>query len=281
MEYLMTYGWAILIIAVVLGALFSLGVFNGANFAPKAPPGACQVFRPNGPGTTSFVNLEGVCNGELPEYVTSFNGASSVITVPSSTSLSSLPNGVTWTVWFYVPSSASGTPALASQFVSASSWIDFWFSSTTELRYEAGSVPCDAYTSGSAVSPNTWYFAALVYSPSSNTVTGYLDNNNVGSCSGAGLFTQDSAALNIGAYSTSPYFNGYLANFQDYNTSLSGPEVNALYLEGIGGAPIDLQNLVAWWPLNGNANDYSGNMNNGQATNVIYTSSWTNGYTAP
>jgi len=28
MEYLMTYGWAILIIAVVLGALFSLGVFN-------------------------------------------------------------------------------------------------------------------------------------------------------------------------------------------------------------------------------------------------------------
>ena len=32
MEYLMTYGWAILIIAVVLGALFSLGVFNGQNF---------------------------------------------------------------------------------------------------------------------------------------------------------------------------------------------------------------------------------------------------------
>ena len=31
MEYLMTYGWAILIIAVVLGALFSLGVFNGNN----------------------------------------------------------------------------------------------------------------------------------------------------------------------------------------------------------------------------------------------------------
>ena len=29
MEYLMTYGWAILIIAVVLGALFALGVFTG------------------------------------------------------------------------------------------------------------------------------------------------------------------------------------------------------------------------------------------------------------
>jgi len=32
MEYLMTYGWAILVIAVVLGALYSLGIFNGANF---------------------------------------------------------------------------------------------------------------------------------------------------------------------------------------------------------------------------------------------------------
>jgi len=35
MEYLMTYGWAILIIAVVLGALFSLGIF-GANTASTA-----------------------------------------------------------------------------------------------------------------------------------------------------------------------------------------------------------------------------------------------------
>ncbi|MGC9010605.1 MAG: hypothetical protein ACP5JN_00435 [Candidatus Micrarchaeia archaeon] len=38
--------------------------------------------------------------------------------------------------------------------------------------------------------------------------------------------------------------------------------------EGIGGAPIDLQHLVAWWPLNGNANDYSGNGNNGVPSNV-------------
>ena len=36
MEYLMTYGWVILIIAVVLAALFELGVFNGSNLAPQA-----------------------------------------------------------------------------------------------------------------------------------------------------------------------------------------------------------------------------------------------------
>ncbi|MGC8710106.1 MAG: hypothetical protein ACP5RF_00615 [Candidatus Micrarchaeia archaeon] len=32
MEYLMTYGWAILIIAVILGAFFSIGVFNPSLF---------------------------------------------------------------------------------------------------------------------------------------------------------------------------------------------------------------------------------------------------------
>ena len=67
MEYLMTYGWAILVIAVVLGVLYSLGVFNPSNFAPKAQPGSCQVFRPNGPGTSYDLNLEGTCNGELPQ----------------------------------------------------------------------------------------------------------------------------------------------------------------------------------------------------------------------
>ena len=36
MEYLMTYGWAILIIAVVLGALFSLGVFSGNSLLGNA-----------------------------------------------------------------------------------------------------------------------------------------------------------------------------------------------------------------------------------------------------
>ena len=80
MEYLMTYGWAILIIAIVLVALFSLGVFNSANFAPKAPPGSCQVIRPFGTGTTQDMNLEGECNGELPNYVAQFNGQNSDIT---------------------------------------------------------------------------------------------------------------------------------------------------------------------------------------------------------
>ncbi|MDE1873711.1 MAG: hypothetical protein KGI04_01155 [Candidatus Micrarchaeota archaeon] len=58
MEYLMTYGWAILIIAVVLGALFSLGVFSsGALLGTSCIAGAgyqCQNMVLNSNGNLSF-----------------------------------------------------------------------------------------------------------------------------------------------------------------------------------------------------------------------------------
>ncbi len=58
MEYLMTYGWAILIIAVVLGALYSLGIFNGANFlggtCVAAPGYLCSNPLIDTDGTLSF-----------------------------------------------------------------------------------------------------------------------------------------------------------------------------------------------------------------------------------
>ena len=57
MEYLMTYGWAILIIAVVLAALFGLGILNLSNVSPRAPPNSCRVFGIS--QTTQFLNLEG------------------------------------------------------------------------------------------------------------------------------------------------------------------------------------------------------------------------------
>ncbi|MDE1822961.1 MAG: hypothetical protein KGH50_01415, partial [Candidatus Micrarchaeota archaeon] len=58
--------------------------------------------------------------------------------------------------------------------------------------------------------------------------------------------------------------------------------VKALYKEGIGGAPIDLQHLIGWWPLNGNANDYSGSNNQGTITGpIVWSASWQAGYSQP
>ena len=44
MEYLVTYGWAILIIAIVLAGLFALGIFNFNSFSSRARPGGCGWF---------------------------------------------------------------------------------------------------------------------------------------------------------------------------------------------------------------------------------------------
>ena len=77
------------------------------------------------------------------------------------------------------------------------------------------------------------------------------------------------------------YFNGSIADVQVYNTSLDANSVSALYVEGIGGAPITVQNMVAWWPLNGDTLDYSGNLNNGASTKVTFSNQWLGGYTVP
>ena len=98
----------------------------------------------------------------------------------------------------------------------------------------------------------------------------------------AGTIALNSQPGNMGYdYWNGWYGAGYLSNVQIYNTSLDAGQISALYLKGIGAAPIAPQNCVGWWPLNGDVNDYSGNNNNGAATAISYTSSWTSGYTAP
>jgi len=301
MEYLMTYGWAILIIAVVLGALFQLGVFNANNFAPKAPPGACQVFRPNGPGTTSFINLEGVCSGELPQYVSYFSGTN----FGTDSYISFSPDNVgstSFSVSFWLQSpitSSVDIPLFGNQYTENDGQANWEFEYDTRnmngcgpvsIRLNDGTTPAG---SGEFVSyPVTGHYATsftnfvAVVSLTSKTVTWYVDDVVTNVCGGPafsynGIFSNSNSLLlgTNGAHSN--YFPGEIANVQIYNTSLSANEIQALYLEGIGGAPINLQHLVGWWPLNGNANDYSGNGNNGQINNVNFVSNWWSSYTPP
>jgi hypothetical protein len=58
---------------------------------------------------------------------------------------------------------------------------------------------------------------------------------------------------------------------QVYNSVLSPSQVAQLYEEGIDGIPISNSMLIAWWPLNGDFNDYSGYGNTATSFNVVYT----------
>jgi hypothetical protein len=139
-----------------------------------------------------------------------------------------------------------------------------------------------SYSPAIPVNSVAWTYIVLTYD--GTTFKPYINGvyQSAGATSAAGpLDSSAGKALYIGMRTASGYapFNGYISNVQIYNISLSANEIQTLYIGGIGGPPLLLQNLVGWWPLNGDANDYSGNNNNGAPFNVVYSSSWYSGYT--
>ena len=66
--------------------------------------------------------------------------------------------------------------------------------------------------------------------------------------------------------------NGKIADIQMYDIALSNNQIKTLYGEGYAGIPVTTNGLIAWFPLDGNANDYSGNNNNGVPTAVNWIS---------
>ncbi len=270
----MTYGWAILIIAIVLVALFSLGIFNSGNFAPRAQPGSCEVLR-----TAVQTSLVGQCNGELPQYVAQFPGYPNPGVIISD---SRFPNGdKSVSILAWVKTTQSADYPFVLNYGEYGTAEEDWM-----LGIYSGQVCPDSWSdhrcAGPLVNNNTWNLVGFTYSGGTNVEVYINGISYTGTGSGTpNVQTGSGTMANIGGGTSGFNFTGYIANVQIYNLSLSQSDMLALYKEGIDGAPINVNNLVGWWPLNGNANDYSGNGNDGTATNVIYTSAWTSGYSAP
>jgi hypothetical protein len=152
-----------------------------------------------------------------------------------------------------------------------------WVLTDGRLRaeYWTGSVGA-IYTSFS-VADNKWHFVAFVGNV--NTQSLYLDGNFIGSRSGT--ISQSWWTLSsIGTGYTSGregvpsgtwgFFKGNITNVQIYATALTPQQIQQLYLQGINSPPISNAGLVGWWPLQGNANDYSSYNNNGIIYNAIF-----------
>jgi hypothetical protein len=288
MEYLMTYGWAILIIAVVLASMWQLGVFNSASQAPRAQPGSCRAARQQAFGSGLQVGLVGECNGELPEFVAQFDGLSSQINLGNSVSLA--PGSITIEMWMETPSSAG--MSLVDKAATYSPPNNYGYG----LNINAGGAGIAGFEFGMTqstwvnafgtgvvpVNDGRWHQIILTYSSGTGSIYLYIDGKQdklygvgPGPAIGAG---PDDLLIGSGIHG---YFKGDISNVQLYNTSVSAAEVQALYAEGIGGAPLPLPNLVGWWPLNGDINDYSGSNNGGIPTNIAVNGTWTGAYTAP
>ena len=129
----------------------------------------------------------------------------------------------------------------------------------------------NSYSSSLDVPLGKWSLVGYTYLSGSGSVTLYLNGNSqlLGLNANNPLSTPSGTTSEIGAEggtANSGYFNGSISNIQVYDSSLTSNQVLQLYGQGIFGNPVLPQDLVAWWKLEGNANDYSGNNNTG----IIY-----------
>ena len=165
---------------------------------------------------------------------------------------------VTMSAWVYVngPSSGQYNWIIAKQYAygiaaGCSTSLPLYF-----CYYNWGS--SSSVSSSNALKTDTWYFITATVSSSTETV--YV--NGVQDFSGALSVSSQSYPWEIGYGNyENQFFNGIITNVQVYSSILSQQQVSQLYGEGITGPPISSSGLFAWWPLNGNTNDYSGNGN--------------------
>jgi hypothetical protein len=278
-EFLTTYGWAILILIIIVGIFFNYVVFGGTNTKVVQQPGECSVYRPTVAIGSSQPSLKGICNDALPEYVAQFNGNGYIEQTNGFSFMNNANQNTTISIWVN-PNSPNGdiVDELGQSSINTG-WHDTWIdlvNGNVMIRVwslgcvNLGTIPLNAWSN--IVLTLTYNGVALNYS---GYINGVYKSSGTGSRSTPGgsslmyypLGPGDGTNCGDGGAA----FVGEMANYQFYNSSLSKQNIYLIYKDGIGGAPINLQNLVGWWPLNGNANDYSGNNNNGQINNVAFT----------
>jgi hypothetical protein len=194
---------------------------------------------------------------------------------------------------------ASSVPvnAVAGGFTTVSFWMQWPGSQANIVPFSAG--PYSIYVTGNAIGFSNSVSGSLVgtltYGMSEFSTTPWISvvaefSNNVPTASNEVLYVNGvkqslqlisgsfpgslsiGNTISIGGFTSGSYskFYGQMADVQIYNTVLAPYQAESLYLEGINGAPSNYSNLVGWWPLNGNTNDYSMYHDNGNAVNTAY-----------
>lgn len=210
-------------------------------------------------------------------------------------------NPFSLSIWVY-PESANGMiidergqAGLAGQWA-GSIWQDSWLNLVSGTVYMSiwQGAGANACTSLGTIPLNRWSNIAMTYA--SGTLSGYINGvyqahasvtrsapggyaGNGGTSIGATMFyplgmaDPSQACIAPGSSGVSPggvSFTGMMANYQWYSSTLSQPQITALYNSGLTGAPVNSISIMGWWPLNGNLNDYSGFQNTGVSNDLAF-----------
>jgi hypothetical protein len=184
-----------------------------------------------------------------------FNGIDAYVTIPNSTSLSSPSTEITISLWFYLNQSYSGhnyfltksdDPALDPQYCInyLNNTLTFWFNNQDHVISHSFSL-------------DTWYHLAITYDCQS--VKFYENSVLIGEVLDSLPIQPNELPLEFGRNMPGypEYYHGKLDDVRVYDRSLSQSEILELFNIQL------IEGLVAHYPFNGNANDLSGNGNNG------------------
>ncbi len=215
-------------------------------------------------GSVSMVQSSGI-------YAPIFNGSNSVITAGYSLKTGS---SVTVSAWVYLSSLSSVNPI-----------VEGWNGTTTAYALttdgtgridfvvcNSGCATEDSVASTAELATGGWYNVAGTYNSVSGIGTIYLNGYAVATSTKT-LTMKNSNAIFIGGVpSSGAYLHGIIADIQTYSTSLSSNQISLLYNSGTSSPPANFTAyLTGYWPLNGNANDYSGYGSDGTANNVVFS----------
>ncbi len=246
------------------------GYYFGSNSSPSyLQTSELSAVRGSGNGLFSF-NL-------LNRQVPNFNGESTeYIQVPAIKNIAGR-SALTMSAWIYLSSLANDQIIISEDSASPSEVFQMFVNTNGQLEadFGDGSWINTATTPTGSIGLDRWYYVTATWS-SGNGENIYINgiqqpiSYTIGSSASTGTLGTTQAG-DIANNQNGEYFDGFLSNIEIYNTSLLPAQISLAYINGIDAPPLSNSSLVAWYPLNGNANDYSGYNNNGTPENVIYT----------
>ena len=209
-----------------------------------------------------------------------FNGTSDFIDVADNTALRLNSTDFTISVWINETSRASTQESIISKRTAANGngYILNIEGSVqpipglTNFHVSGGGDP-RAY-SNTIVPLNVWKNITLTYQLSSQTLKTYIDGVlNSTTTSIPTPNAANSVAMKIGTDAAgNPYFfHGKIDDISIYNRALTQQEISTIPVSCLP-AYVPTSGLVGYWPFCGNANDESGNGNNGTVNGATLTS---------
>ena len=234
-------------------------------------------------GGVSFTDPSGILKASNASsiLVGSFNGANSVIDMPQGKPLYPATQ-MTAAAWFSTTSNGvvlwngnSAQPASASEYSPI-----IYVNNTGYLSGGDGNGASPPFITPDFVANGKWNFAAVVQNSTGEQM--YLNGQLVATSAGAPQsvfpynwsigegWAEGWVGASGSGYSPAFYFKGNIAGVQLYNSSLDSGQIQQLYREGVSGLPLENAGLDAWYPLDGNANDYSSQALDGSAYNVVF-----------